>query len=630
MRNERGKYKMTTISKTKLIGFTAMLFAGVAANASGNQAAMQAAQDASRANITKNLDAVANDAKAMPKMLAKPDALKVKAPKAEKQTPAAGADGIRFVLTGVSLEGNSAISTDRLANIWSNKINKEIALSEVYALAEQVETAYRKKGYEFVRVLVPQQRVSGGAIRLTVVETVVGDVRFNGEMRGRSDVFEYVAEYLKGQKPLSMASLERAALLLNDLAGVEASATLSASKVAGATDVEFAIKAKPFDIAVSVDNSRTLKLGTYQLMGQASINNVIGLFEKLSINAASDLQFQNKLHLVSGALTLPVLASGLTLGGNVLYSSTDNSVVQGTTNIPGTGNNLNWGVNLAQPILRSRAQNFKLAASFDATDSKVTTGSNPVVETSLASISINPTFDIADSTGGVTMFDLTGAKGLNVLTAAPQLLTATAALGSSLNQGKAGDSQAARLFGSITRLQTVSTLPGFTVQATVTGQWAFAPLYGAQEFAFGGRGFGRGYDASTFSTDNGFAGKLELGFNVPQEALKTLKPYVFAEYGALWQRDDKVAVAGAAGVPASFQTQTSAQTLNAASWGLGLKLDVLEYASMYVEGTQTFGLSDAAKSQLTSALGTPPATTGAAYDEVNSNFRFFFGLTVKY
>lgn len=223
--------------------------------------------------------------------------------------------------------------------------------------------------------------------------------------------------------------------------------------------------------------------------------------------------------------------------------------------------------------MRSRAKNLKVSLGFDAASSEVKTGQNDPVKTKLPSFNFNPTFDIADSTGGVTMLDMTVFKGLDLLDATKSSLDVKVA-------GRKFDAQALRLAGSITRLQTFSGLSGLTVQGSVTGQYAMAALPESQEFSFGGRGYGRGFDSGKFSADNGVAGKLELGFNIPQDALKTLKPYAFVEYGMLWNRDDKISDGKA------FVAQKSEDTLSAASFGLGLKVDVLDYVSAYVEGTK--------------------------------------------
>src|SRR3569832_666054 len=68
-------------------------------------------------------------------------------PPAPVQAAPANADEVRFVLKQVKLEGATVYTEDQLRPYFADLIDKEIALSEIYALAEQPTARYRNDGY---------------------------------------------------------------------------------------------------------------------------------------------------------------------------------------------------------------------------------------------------------------------------------------------------------------------------------------------------------------------------------------------------------------------------------------------------------------------------------------------------
>src|SRR3569832_1435898 len=96
-------------------------------------------------------------------------------PPAPVQAAPAKADEVRFVLKQVKLEGATVYTEDQLRPYFADLIDKEIALSEIYALADRLTARYRNDGYILTQVIVPAQTV-GGASDLSI--TLTGDKFF--------------------------------------------------------------------------------------------------------------------------------------------------------------------------------------------------------------------------------------------------------------------------------------------------------------------------------------------------------------------------------------------------------------------------------------------------------------------
>ena len=68
------------------------------------------------------------------------------------------------------------------------------------------------------------------------------------------------------------------------------------------------------------------------------------------------------------------------------------------------------------------------------------------------------------------------------------------------------------------------------------GQIAATPLLSSEECGYGGKEVGRGFEPSVFSGQDCVLGLIELRYDVAAEryGLEKLQPYLFADYGAIW------------------------------------------------------------------------------------------------
>jgi hemolysin activation/secretion protein len=87
-----------------------------------------------------------------------------------------GADQIRFVLKELQIEGVTAYPPEAMLPFYQNMIGQEVSLTEIYAVADQIERKYREDGYFLARALVPAQTVREGAFRIQVIEGYINGI----------------------------------------------------------------------------------------------------------------------------------------------------------------------------------------------------------------------------------------------------------------------------------------------------------------------------------------------------------------------------------------------------------------------------------------------------------------------
>ncbi len=489
-----------------------------------------------------------------PEPSAKPGSITIPAP--GQQAPP-NAEGIRFVLTRLTVEGVTVYRPETLEKLYAASLNREVTLADVYRVVDTLTARYRNDGYILSQVIVPAQSVEGGEVRLQAIEGYIDDVRVEGgtaALRARAQKY---GDRIKGRKPLTAATLERNVLLLNDLPGVQARAVLAPGSRPGAAQLVLQLSQSRYSVGASSDTRGSRAQGRQRLFGDADLHNLFGgasLTEirevttgtpELSFTAASHDQF------------IGSHGGKFTVSGSYVYSKP-----QELAFIPLelTTKSQTVGLTYTQPLLRTRARNLYLRGSIGGFNSRSTIFGIEDTTDRLRAARVGLTFDAGDGIGGISILDLEysqGIKGLGASDNNSEYLS---------RPGGRADFQKATLY-----LARIQALPAnWSVVVAANGQYAFTDLLAPELFAFGGEQFGRGYDPSEVLNDHGAAVKVDLRYTHTFGGRRpiSLMPYVFGDAGRAWQRT-------------TFAGLDSTQS--ASSAGAGLRLNLGSQVSGFVE-----------------------------------------------
>ena len=91
--------------------------------------------------------------------------------------PAAVPETVRFNITGFQVEGNSLLPAASLEPLLAPFTGKSRDFSDVQHALEALEAVYHDKGYTAVQVYLPEQELTGGTVRLAVMEARVRKVK---------------------------------------------------------------------------------------------------------------------------------------------------------------------------------------------------------------------------------------------------------------------------------------------------------------------------------------------------------------------------------------------------------------------------------------------------------------------
>jgi len=492
---------------------------------------------------------------------------------------------IRFVLNKVVIEGTTAYSKDFFDLLFRNYLKREISLLHVYRFAEAITAKYRNDGYILTKVVVPPQEIAEGVIHLQVIEGYIDQVRFKGEIRGPRKLLGEYRDKLLASRPLRSKDLERYLLLLGDLPGVSVKSVITPSQeTPGASDLTLILENKRYSANLGMDNRGTKFNGPLQLSGGFTANSLLGAYERIGAQGLiasnpDELQFLNMYY------EMPLNAEGTKIFMSGSFSSSSPGATLKEFEVEGDSTTLSFQV--SHPFLRSRAENLTASLGLTARDSQTDILKTADSEDRLRILELGFNYDYADRFRGVNLFSLTLSQGLDIFNA-----TKT---GFERLTRERGTSDFTKLSGQYLRLQQLA--PTWNLLGAFSWQYAFNDLLASEEFGVGGSQFGRAFDPSEITGDNGVAFKLELqkAFNVNRPYLRDLQAYTFFDHGIVMRRTRKVQ-----------------NNLNddLSSLGFGARFNVNNYLSGYLE------------------LDLPLGRKVLAEDSRDP--RIFFGLTARY
>ncbi len=186
-------------------------------------------------------------------------------------------------------------------------------------------------------------------------------------------------------------------------------------------------------------------------------------------------------------------------------------------------------------FIRQRSEDFTLGLNFDYRDGttllkKTIPEDSPSTDDKVRALRLNGTYDVADMWNGQNQATFELSHGLPILDAS----TLSKRFGPAGNNASRpyGDPQFTKLVVGLSR--TTPLGGDFAVLVAMQGQTAFgSALLSGEQFGLGGAAFGRGYDPSEVTGDDGIAGKAELQYtpNLELGQLKYTQFYAFYDVG---------------------------------------------------------------------------------------------------
>ena len=471
----------------------------------------------------------------------RPAAAEIELPEASPVAPATAETAISVVLAAVVIEGATVFTESTFGPDYEEFLAQQVGIDEISTILQRITERYRAAGYSLSRAIAPPQDIGSGILTVKIIEGYLESVRFTGDVKDASS-FEGYARRLKAHRPLTQSTLERYTLAIADISGYSVEPILKAvDEDAGKYALELGLTHKPVDGVALVNNRGTPEVGRIQTWLSGGMNSVLGIRERLQVgfftipnepeeslygelSYIQPIGFEGTMVSAAGALSVSEA------GSSDAAANTESKFERFTISA--------W-----HPFIRSREENLWLRGVFEFRNFHENTFARTSTNDRLRVMKGRLGYWRQGLFDGTLSLSLELTKGLDVL--------GESTTGSNDLSRFDGESDFAKAVFDIVRDQHLTG--GFWVQLSAMGQWSPDRLLSSEEFSIGGSRFGRGYDFSEITGDEGIALSIEPRhwWNIEAPWISGVAAYGFYDWGVVWNdiRDtgitkDTVASAG--------------------------------------------------------------------------------------
>jgi hemolysin activation/secretion protein len=418
----------------------------------------------------------------------------------------------------------TAFTESELSDIYQGSLQQTITLDYIWDFANQITQRYQDKGYFLSRANIPQQEIENGIVEIEIIEGYIAEVDLNKKLAERVQIKQLISR-LKDDKPTNAYNLESFMLQMNALPGQQFRAIIEPIKGVEQGQVKLSLipKEQKAQYSAAFNNYGSLFLGPYQMVTnyQGSFfplqQTTLSLFTSLPADELKSVAFNHSIPLYPNFR--------VDLFGDYVnaYPGDSLEILEIESKSSSFGAKLSW-----QPI-RQRLEN--LVTSFELsgknTDSYIL---QDVLQTQdrIRAIRVKLNYDVTDSFNGYNYLFFSINQGMKIFNSSDQ--------GDSYLSRSEAEPDFTTLQFDYTRQQSISST--FMIVTQLLGQIASAPLFSSEEFGYGGQVFGRAYDPSEITGDDGVSASIELRYlGISSWKQNHLTPYAFYDIGKVWNKD---------------------------------------------------------------------------------------------
>ncbi|QMN53896.1 ShlB/FhaC/HecB family hemolysin secretion/activation protein [Citrobacter freundii] len=392
--------------------------------------------------------------------------------------------------------GLKGLSEDDLQRRLTADLNRPLTFAGLEVMAQKITAMYRTHGLLVARAVLPPQTVKDGVLTIRIIPGHYDNAHITSTAPVKNAIVQRLAHSTTPEGDVvTRAELEREALLLGEIPGVNAQVAMKAGSQQGTTTPEITLTpGQQFGGYVGLDNQGDPTTGRSRVMVGGYANNLMGLGDQLRVDL---LDAWEKSDLFNGSLDYSLLAGGA-YGTRVGANYSHLNYRYNLNRLGFKGYSDNWGIYATQPWIRtSRARvDVRLDGGQQFLTDTYPEGLGGKGHKQVSAGALTLTGSVADLPGGVTGFGLTGTTGtVDLRNETSRLWNQNGGQFTRFNYQMNHDQQ---VWGP------------FSVYGGVKGQMANRNLDASQKFLMGGPSAVRAYDIADGSVDQGMVGTVEV------------------------------------------------------------------------------------------------------------------------
>ena len=273
----------------------------------------------------------------------------------------------RFTIETFLVEGNTLLSGDEIERIVAPFRGPNRDFGDVQQALERLQDAYVAHGYSAVRVLIPEQDLVAGKVRLQVIEARLHDVKVEGNQFFDEANVRASLPALKRGEPPNTRRIAEDVQLANENPAKQANVVLQATDTPGEADaVVRVVDFKPTRYTLSLDNTGNPQTGNLRLGFGFQHANVLNRDQVLTAQFITSPTNANNVKVYGAGYHVPVYSWAGSVDVFAGYSDVNSGTIQDLFTVSGKGTILGARYNQILPRVGSYEQ--KLGFGLDYRD----------------------------------------------------------------------------------------------------------------------------------------------------------------------------------------------------------------------------------------------------------------------
>jgi len=270
----------------------------------------------------------------------------------------------RFEIRRFVVEGNTLLVQSELDRILTPFSGKNRDFGDIQRALEALQDAYSRRGYNAVRVSVPEQDIRAGEVRLSVVEARIRRVRVQGNrFFDEKNVRAGLPSLKEGSSPNTRA-IGQDAQLVNENPAKQVSVALQAADDPGQVDATVRVTdEKPTKISVFADNTGTPATGNYRTGVGYQNANLFNGDDALNAQVITSPGHASDVKVFGAGYRVPVYKWSGVVDVLAGYSSVNSGTVQDVFSVSGKGRV--FGLRYTQMLGRIDSYEHRVALGWD-------------------------------------------------------------------------------------------------------------------------------------------------------------------------------------------------------------------------------------------------------------------------
>lgn len=409
-----------------------------------------------------------------------------------------------FDISSYKVEGNSILGQTEIAAILAPYTGKKQDFGTIQQAVDALEHAYQHRGFNTVKVTVPEQELANGIVVLKIFEARIGSVTIEGNKYfDAANIRNSLPALQEGTLP-NISDISASLRVANENPAKKISLQMEGSEKENEINALLKVAdEKPWKVGLSIDDTGNDQSGNHRLGVLLQHANLFNLDHLLTFQYTTSTEKPKRVNIYGLGYRIPWYWAGDSIDLFAGYSDVDfGTVSSGVLDLAVSGKGYFTGIRYNQNLRRLDNYEHRLIYGFDYRSYKndVTLANIPLgTEVRVHPLSIGYTGSLNFEKGNAGLY-------LNLVQNFP-------------GGSKAEDSDFKLVRFDAPASYTIFRFGGELAYAfpldwqgriAFNGQYTDDPLVPGEQFGLGGATSVRGFDEREVANDIGYAGTAEI------------------------------------------------------------------------------------------------------------------------